>query len=278
MIKDEFFTLANSVKIPKVGFGTWQIPDGEVCVNSVSDAIKVGYRHIDTAYAYGNEKSIGKVLKECGLSREEVFITSKCPAEIKTYQGCIDHFNASLSMLGLEYMDLYLIHAPWPWSEVGKDCKEGNIEVWKAMVELYNAGKIRSIGVSNFQPEDIENIVNATGFYPHVNQIRFFIGNPQEHIVKYCSEHNILVEAYSPFATGKILESPMLVEMANKYNTTVSQICLSYCIMRNTLPLPKSTHIDRITANLNCDLKLSSEDMELLNSYKEESLVKPLRS
>ena len=186
MIKDEYFVLYNGVKIPKIGFGTWQIADGEQAYNSVMHALKAGYTHIDTAHAYGNEKSVGKAIKDSGIKREDVFITTKVPAEIKTYEGAVKHIEESLANLGVDYIDLHLIHAPWPWSAIGMDCKDGNVEVWKALIEFYNAGKIRSIGVSNFHVKDIEYIVEKTGFKPMANQIRFFIGNTQEEITQYC--------------------------------------------------------------------------------------------
>lgn len=266
MIKDEYYVLYNGVKIPKIGFGTWQIPNGEVAYNSVLCALKAGYRHIDTASAYGNEESVGKAIKDSGISREEIFITTKIPAEIKTYDEAVKCINKSLELLGVDYLDLNLIHAPWPWSEVGKECGDGNVEVWKALIEFYNAGKIRAIGVSNFHVKDIKYIVDKTNFKPMANQIRFFIGNTQEDITNYCQENDILIEAYSPFATGELLTNEKMLEMANKYNTSVPKICLRYCLERKTLPIPKSVTESRIIDNINLDFELNAEDMEYLNS------------
>lgn len=277
-VRDMEFTLANGVKIPAIGFGTWQVEDGDEAYNSCVTALKAGYRHIDTAYVYGNEKSVGRALKDSGLRRDEVFITTKLPAEIKGYNETIQYFNESLANLDCEYIDLYLIHAPWPWSNVGQDCTEGNVESWKAMVDLYKANKIRAIGVSNFHPENIIPLYEATKVMPLVNQIRFFIGNTQEKIVKFCEENKILVEAYSPFATGGILEHPILLKLASKYNTTPAKICLRYCIQRNTLPLPKSVHEKRIYDNLDFDFVISDEDMVYLNNLAPIGQVKPLRS
>lgn len=278
MIKDEFYQLANGVKIPKVAFGTWQIPNEEA-YNATLDALKAGYRHIDTADAYGNEEGVGKAIKDFGIKREDVFITTKLPAEIKSYDEALEHFEGSLKRLGVDYIDLYLIHAPWPWSEQGKDCEKGNIEVWKAFIKLYNEGKVRSIGVSNFQPENIDNLIDATDFVPHVNQIRFFISNTQERITDYCQRRNILIEAYSPLATGKALLEDRIVEMANKYQVTPAQLCLRYCLERNTLPLPKSTHKERIIDNLKLDFKIEKDDLDILNHIDEpEYLKKKYRS
>ena len=210
--------------------------------------------------------------------KKDLFITTKLPAEIKTYDGAMKHFNESLANLNTDYLDLYLIHAPWPWSNVGQDCTDGNIEVWKAFIELYNAKKIRAIGVSNFHVKDIEALIKATGFKPMVNQIRFFIGNTQEKITKYCQENDILIQAYSPLATGEILGNPMLDDMVKKYNTTKAKLCIRYCIERGTLPLPKSIHEDRIKANLDVDFEISKEDMDYLNSLVHICSTRPLRS
>lgn len=278
MIKDLTFKLYNGVTIPAIGFGTWQVKTGEEAFNSVKWALEAGYTHIDTAFAYGNEDSVGKAIKESKIPREKIFITTKLPADIKTYDGTIAHFNDSLKNLDVDYIDLYLIHAPWPWSNVGQDCKEGNIEAWKAIVSLYEQKKIRSIGVSNFQPEDIIPLIEATNVKPMVNQIRYFVGNTQQRVTQYCQENDILVEAYSPFATGEILNNDKLSEIANKYNTSIPKVCLAFCIQNNTLPLPKSVHKDRIFDNIDINFKLSDEDMEYLNSLKEIGSTRPLRS
>ncbi len=278
MIKDEYYTLYNGVKIPKVGFGTWQTPDGDVCYNATLEALKAGYRHIDTALVYGNEESIGRAIKDSLINREEIFITSKCPADIKTYEGAIKSFETSLNLLGVEYIDLYLIHAPWPWSNVGSNYTEGNKKVWRAMVDLYNKGKIRAIGVSNFHPEDIEPLIQDTKIKPMVNQIRYFLGNTQPNVTKYCQDNDILVEAYSPLATGKILNNDILLKVSKKHNVSPALICLRYCLENNTLPLPKSIHKDRIISNLLLDFKLDSEDIKLLDTIHDESLDRPLRS
>ena len=278
MIKNEFFELHNGVKIPAIGFGTWQVKDGDEAYESTLWALEAGYRHIDTAHAYGNEASVGKALRECGIAREEIFVTTKLPSHIKTFEGAKEHFYESLNSLGLEYLDLYLIHAPWPWSNIGEDCTEGNIEAWSAMIDLYNEGKIRAIGVSNFAVKDIEAIVNATGVKPTVNQIRYFIGNRQDAITDYCQANGILIEAYSPLATGEIANHEKLADTAKKYGVSIAQLCIRYCIEKNTLPLPKSVHKERIIANIDLDFHIEKEDMDYLDSIGRIGAVKDLRS
>lgn len=277
MIINETYTLSNGVKIPKVGFGTWQSKSGEEAYNSVLWALEAGYRHIDTAYAYGNEESVGKAIKDSGVKREDIFVVTKLPAEIKSYDGAMKHFESSLKALGTGYIDLYLIHAPWPWTEVGKDCTEGNIEVWKAFCELYKSGKVKSIGVSNFHPENIGPLIKATGVKPMVNQIRYFVGNTQEKVSEYCIQNGILIEAYSPLATGELLENGTLDPLAQKYAKSVAKICLRYCLQKGVLPLPKSTHRERILDNTDLDFEISKEDMAYLDSLHHIASTRQLR-
>ena len=276
MIKQEYYTLYNGVQIPKIGFGTWQTPN-EQAYEAVIHALNAGYRHIDTAVVYENETGVGKAIKDSGIPREELFITTKIPADIKTYEGAVASIEKSLVDLGLDYIDLHLIHAPWPWSEVGKDCKDGNVEVWKALIEYYNAGKIRSIGVSNFHVADVEYLIEKTNFKPMVNQIRFFIGNTQEPITQYCQANNILIEAYSPMATGELISNEIVQKIADKYNTTNSKICLRYCIERNTLPLPKSVTKSRIYDNIDLDFEISKEDMKYLDDLYHIASTRKMR-
>ena len=264
------YVLKNGVKMPKVGFGTWQIPDGEICYNAVSMALKHGYRHIDTAAAYGNEASVGKAIKDSGLAREEVFVTSKLQSHIKTYQGALDAFEKTMKELDIDYLDLYLIHAPWPWNEIGKDCSSGNVEAFKAMEKLYREGKIRAIGVSNFSPSDLDNILKHCEIIPHVNQIAFFIGNNQEETHRYCNDKGILVEAYSPLAIGYALTNETIQNMAKTYGVTPAQLCIRYCIEKGTAPLPKSTHESRIIENTGLDFKMKEEDVAFLDTIKND--------
>ena len=277
MIKDEFYVLSNGVRIPKIGLGTWQ-SSKEDAYNACMYALKAGYKHIDTAYVYENEDAVGRAIKDSKVKREDIFVTTKLPANIKTYDEAISSFYESLKNLGLDYIDLYLIHAPWPWSNVGEDYTSGNIEVWKAMIKLYNEGLIKAIGVSNFHEKDIEALIQATNFKPMVNQIRYFIGNTQDNISRYCQNNKILIEAYSPLATGELVDMDILDVYAKKYNTTRAKLCIRYCIEKNTLPLPKSVHEQRIIDNLDVDFKISNDDMEYLDSLYHIASTRPFRS
>lgn len=272
------FKLYNGVEIPEIGFGTWQIKPGDEAYKSTLTALEAGYRHIDTAYAYENEESVGKAVRDFGIKREEVFVTTKLPSHIKNYREAKDYFNRSQDNLNLDYIDLYLIHAPWPWSNIGQDCTEGNIEAWKAFIDIYKEKRVRAIGVSNFHKGDIGAIVKATGVKPMVNQIRYFIGNTQPNISDYCKEEGILVEAYSPLATGELIGNQTLEKLAKKYQRSVAQLCLRYCLQRGVLPLPKSTNKDRIKANLEVDFIISDEDMAYLDGLSELGSKKHLRS
>ncbi|GAA0363800.1 aldo/keto reductase [Alkalibacterium iburiense] len=262
------FTMHNGVTIPAIGFGTWQIPNEEA-YDSVTIALKNGYTHIDTALAYGNEENVGKAIKDFDLPREEVFITSKLPAQIKGYQETLDAFEETITNLGVDYLDLYLIHAPWPWDQKGTDHTEGNIQSWKAMEKLYNDGKIRSIGVSNFEISDIQALLDNCDTVPMVNQIVFYAGRDQEDLLAFCKEHNILVEAYSPLATGQLLDDPVIKEIADKYEATPAQLLIQYCLQRDTLPLPKSTHEERIIENKTLEFTISDDDMEKLKQVED---------
>ena len=277
MIKDEFYVLSNGVKIPKIGLGTWQSSKDDTYTACMA-AIKAGYKHIDTAYVYENEDAVGKALKDSKVKREDVFITTKLPANIKTYDGAIESFYESLKNLGLDYIDLYLIHAPWPWDNQGADYNAENIEVWKAMIKLYNQGLVRAIGVSNFHENEIDSLIKATNFVPMVNQIRFFIGNTQAPLTRYCQNNKILVEAYSPLATGELVDMDILDNLANKYNTTRAKLCIRYCIEKNTLPLPKSVHEERIIDNLDIDFTIDGADMDYLDSLYHIASTRKYRS
>jgi diketogulonate reductase-like aldo/keto reductase len=266
---NEYFELNTGAKIPKIAFGTWQIPNGETAYNSVAFALKNGYRHIDTARAYGNEESVGKAIRDSGIAREEIFVTTKLPAEIKTHDGALESFETTMSALGLDYVDLYLIHAPWPWGDRGSDHTEGNIQAYKAMEEIYKSGRGKAIGVSNFSVSDLQAILDNTDVVPAANQIRFFIGNTEEDVTTFCQQKNILIEAYSPLATGKILENKDVIAIADKYGKSVAQVCIRYTLQRGTLPLPKSTHEERILENIDVDFEISDQDMELLNNLKD---------
>lgn len=269
MISNQYFTLSNGVKIPPIGFGTWQIPDGKIAYDAVSFALRNGYKHIDTANAYGNEASVGRAVRDLGNKRNEIFITSKLPAETKTYEGALKSFDKTIENLGLDYVDLYLIHAPWPWAEKGKDLTRENINVWKAMEEICKSGRCSAIGVSNFNISDLTAIMENCNIKPMANQIKFFIGYTQEEITQFCQKNNILVEGYSPLATGAILENKTIAAMAQKYNTTLPKICIRYVLQRGVLPLPKSVHPEYILQNADVDFEITDDDMKYLDSLND---------
>lgn len=267
-MKKETFTFHNGITIPSIGFGTWQIPNEEA-YNSVTMALKNGYTHIDTALAYQNEENVGKAIREFDIAREDVFITSKLPAERKGYQETLDAFNETITNLGADYLDLYLIHAPWPWSDIGKDCTQGNIDSWKAMEKLYNEGKIKAIGVSNFSVSDLQAILDNCDIVPMANQIPFYIGKDQTDLLDFCEKHSIVIEAYSPLATGQLLDSTELKEIADKYGVTTAQLAIRYCLDKDTLPLPKSIHEERIIQNRQMDFEISEEDLSTLDKMED---------
>jgi len=267
-ILDETFTLNTGATIPKIGFGTWQIPNGEEAYNSTALALANGYRHIDTALVYGNEASVGKAIRDSGIDRSELFITTKLPAEIKDASKVQEAFETSLINLGLEYVDLYLIHAPWPWSERGADYRKENGEVWTQMEAIYKTGRAKAIGVSNFVVSDLEALFETAEVIPAVNQIRYFIGSTQNDTVGYGNSKGILAEAYSPLATGALLENKEIAAIAEKYGKTVAQISLRFVLQNDLLPLPKSTNEVRIKQNTDLDFEIAPEDMDYLNSLE----------
>lgn len=266
MVLQEKYILSNGVMVPKIGLGTWQIPNGEEAYNSVMYALKNGYRHIDTAAAYGNEESVGQAIRDSKIPREEIFVTTKLPAECKGYDIAKECFEKSLSDLGLDYIDMYLIHAPWPWDQWGADCTEGNIESWRAIEEIYETGKARSIGVSNFEPKHLEPVIANCNVVPMINQISFHIGNTQRETVDYCKTKNIQIMAYSPLATGKIVNDEYIEKIAEKYDATIPQICVRYCIQKGNIVIPKSTKEERIISNVQVEFEISKEDMEYLDN------------
>jgi diketogulonate reductase-like aldo/keto reductase len=267
-ILNQTFTLSNGVQMPKIGLGTWQVKNGDEAYHSVLLALKHGYRHIDTAEGYQNEESVGRAVRDSLIPREEIFVTSKLESHIKTYEGALEAFDKTLKALQFDYLDLFLIHAPWPWSEIGKDCRTGNVLAYKAMEKLYKEGKIRAIGVSNFSPSDMDNIIEHCEIVPHVNQIGYFIGIDQKATLDYCHAKNIVVEAYSPLGIGYLLSNPDIGTIAKKYHVSPAQICIRYCIQKNTAPLPKSTHEDRIIQNTQVDFEIKAEDMAFLDTIK----------
>lgn len=229
-LKDTY-KLANGVEIPVVGFGTWQTPSGEVAEESVLAALKAGYRHIDTAAAYGNEESVGKGIKASGVPREELFITTKLWNKHHSYALAKQAIEDSLTKLGVDYLDLYLIHWPNP-IDFRENWEQANAEAWRAMEEAVEAGKIRAIGVSNFRPHHLDALLKTAKIKPVVNQIFLNPSDLQPEVVAYNDAHDILSEAYSPLGTGKIFDVPELKEVADKYNKTVAQVVLRWVATR----------------------------------------------
>ena len=269
-VKDLKFKLYNGVEIPSIGFGTWQISNDDV-YQATLEALKAGYRHIDTAYRYEIEEGVGRAIKDSGIPREEIFVTTKLPSDIKSYEGAVYHFNDSLKKLGLDYIDLYLIHAPWPWSMVGRNCRDKNADVWKAFEEFYLAKKVRAIGISNFNRNDITHLINHSQIKPMVNQIQYNICKTEEDVVNCCKENGILVEAYSPIATGRLLNNANIEKIAEKYNKSVAQICIRYCLEQGIVALPKAVKKDHILANIDVDFHILEEDMDYLKSLADPS-------
>lgn len=263
------YKLSNGVEIPNIGFGTWMISN-ENAKEVVKNAIAVGYRHIDTAEAYGNEEGVGLGIKESKIAREEIFVTTKIDANEKTYDGAKRLLEESLRKLDIGYIDLVIIHAPEPWNKFREDVdyNKENLEVWKVLEEAYSDGKVRAIGVSNFEIDDLQNIIDNAKIKPMVNQILTHISNTPLKLIKYCEENNILVEAYSPIAHGAVLNNEEIKAIASKYNVTVAQLCMRYCLQLGLLPLPKSENIEHMKNNLDVDFKISDEDMEILKNVK----------
>ena len=266
MDRNSTYELSNGVRIPVLGFGTWQSADGDEAYNAVLSALRAGYRHIDTAAAYENEESVGKAIndfmKESGVSRKDLFVTTKL------WNG--DHgrtltekaIDESLSKLGLDYLDLYLIH--WPNPLKFRDCwAEKNAESWKEMEDAVKDGKIRAIGLSNFWEHHIEALLKTAVMKPMVNQIKICPGQSQKKLVEYSKKLGMVVEGYSPLGTGAIFSNEFMKSLSEKYKRSIAQICIRWSIQSGCIPLPKSVTESRIKENLNVfDFELDAEDIE----------------
>lgn len=262
------FQLHNNVSIPAIGFGTYKLVDGSICVEAVKTALKHNYRHIDTAAVYANEKSVGIAIRESTIPREELFVTSKVWNTKRGYRTTMKAFEASLERLGLDYLDLYLIH--WPANTLQFDnAKELNADTWRALETLYTEGKVRAIGVSNFLPHHLEDLMEKAKIVPMVNQIEYHPGYTQQETVDFCQQHNIIVEAWSPLARGRVLEEPLLLELADKYAVSVGAICLQFALQQGIVVLPKSEKEARIVANISIDFELSLEDIKRIQQLPE---------
>ena len=279
MILNEMFTLSNGVEIPKLGLGTWVIEDDKVA-QAVCDALTIGYRHIDTAQGYMNERGVGEGIRKCGIPREEIFVTTKLDAFTKDYDGAASAIDGSLQKLGLEYIDLMIIHSPQPWTDFREDNHffEGNREAWRALEDAYKVGKLRAIGVSNFEQVDLENILEHCRVKPMVNQILAHISNTPKELIDYCQQNDILVEAYSPIAHGEILKNEEIAAIAERYEVSIAQLCIRYCLQLGALPLPKTANTEHMRENSKVDFEISEADMNILKAigriknYGESSL------
>lgn len=266
----EMFTLANGVTIPAIGLGTWQMSPEEA-EQMTSYAIQNGYIHIDTARTYGNEEGVGRGIKNSGVAREDFFLTTKVSGFSKTYEEAKQDIEDSLAALDTDYIDLVIIHAPRPWDEMFPDGPieklyfDENLAVWRAMGEAYEAGKIKAIGVSNFEIDDLVNLLENVKIKPMLNQIKYHIGHRDEQLIQFCQENDIVVEAYSPIGTGKLLNNPDIKMIADKYGKSVAQITIRYCYQKGLVVLPKSVHEEYIDNNADIDFEISASDMDYLN-------------
>lgn len=263
-------TLANGIKIPQLGLGTWFIDDSSVA-EAVKSAAKLGYRHFDTAQAYGNERGVGEGIRNSGVPRDELFVVSKVAAEHKTYEDAKKSIDETLEKMGLDYLDMMIIHSPQPWAEVNQSDNryvEGNRAAWKALEDAYKEGKLRAIGVSNFQIEDLKSLMEVCEVKPMVNQILLHISNTPLELVEYCQKNGIAVEAYSPIAHGEILGQPEIAEMAKNYGVTVPQLCIRYTLQLGAISLPKTANPDHMKGNAEVDFEISDKDLETLKNFK----------
>jgi diketogulonate reductase-like aldo/keto reductase len=269
MILQETYTLANGVEIPKLGLGTWMIPDGDAA-RVVSDAIEVGYRHFDTAQAYANERGVGEGLRTSDLPRDQLFLATKLAAECKSYGEAKTLIDGSLRTLGLDHIDLMLIHSPQPWADFreGDHFFEGNLEAWRALEEAHTAGKLRAIGVSNFERPDLDNLFDNASIKPMVNQVLAHVGATPFDLIDYSRSKGILVEAYSPVAHGALLNNPEVGALAQKYGVSVPQLCIRYVLQLGLLPLPKTATPAHMRTNAAVDFEISDADIETLKAAK----------
>ncbi len=263
------FVLKNGLEIPEIGVGTWQIPDGDDVKNAVLFALENGYTHIDTAKIYENEKGIGDAIKESQLDRKDIFLTTKVWNTSRGYQSTLDAFEKSLELLQTDYIDLYLIH--WPANSKQFDnWKELNSETWRAMEHLYNQGNIKAIGVCNFLGHHLENLAETAKISPMVNQIEYHPGYLQNDVVDYCKKNNILVEAWSPIGSGRLLDNELLKNVAEKYKVSVAQLCIKFCLQNGVLPLPKSVSPKNILANIGVNtFTIDNDDMQTISAMEE---------
>ena len=267
---NEIMRLSNGVEIPQLALGTWLIDDDKVAA-AVKAAIDIGYIHIDTAQAYENERGVGEGIRTSGIARDKLFVTTKVAAEHKDYKSAAEGIDESLRKMGLDYIDMMIIHSPQPWVKVNQSDDryfEGNLEAWRALTDAYKAGKLRAIGVSNFQKEDIDNIWNNAEIKPMVNQVLCHIANTPLDLIRYCQDKGIVMEAYSPVAHGEAMKIPAIGEMAKKYGVTIPQLCIRYDIQLGMIVLPKTANPAHMKSNAEVEFVISDDDMEILKKVE----------
>lgn len=264
-MREEFRELSNGVKIPIVGFGTYKLDNDEVC-NMVKEAIKLGYRSIDTASFYKNEEGVGKGIKESNINREDLFITTKVWIDDDGYENTIKAFEKSLAKLDLEYIDLYLVH--WPTEKIK--------ETWRALEDLYRKGMVRAIGVCNCDKNQLESIIEFADINPMVNQVELHPNRTEKDLLKICKRHNIVVEAWSPIKRGALMSNLTIKELAKKYNKSEVQIILRWHLQNNVIAIPKTSSIERAKENINIfDFEISKEDMKKIDDLNTGERMKP---
>lgn len=265
MIFDEHYTLSNGVEIPKLGLGTWFIDDDKAA-QAVQEAVQLGYRLIDTAQAYGNERGVGEGVRRCGAARSTLFVASKVAAERKTYESAARSIDETLNTMGLDYLDQIIIHSPQPWAEFRTEKRyfAENREVWRALEDAYEAGRVRVIGVSNFLQDDLANLLEVCRIRPMVNQILLHVSRTDTALLDFCRENDILAEAYSPIAHGEALKNPAIAAMAARYGVTAAQLCIRYVIQLGTVALPKTADPVHMKDNAAVDFLISDSDMAAL--------------
>ena len=260
--------LSNGVEIPVLALGTWLVDDAKA-EEAVKTAVQMGYRHVDTAQAYGNEHGVGEGIRNCGVAREEIFVTSKVAAEHKTYESASASIDKTLADMGLDYLDMMIIHSPQPWDKVNQSedrYVEGNRSAWRALEDAYKAGKLRAIGVSNFLQEDIESLWETAEIKPMVNQVLCHISNSPLELIDFCQKKGIVMEAYSPVAHGEALKNVEIAKMAEKYGVTIPQLCIRYDLQLGMVTLPKTANPEHMKENADVGFEISSADMEILKA------------
>ncbi len=261
---NDCFTLYNGVSIPCIGFGTYKAATGNSS-DIIASAIEAGYRFFDTASFYGTETYLAQAIAQTGIARNDLFITSKVWKEEMGYSETKEAFKRTLANLNTDYLDLYLIH--WPRKSLDSEWKQTCIETWRAMEELYESGKIRAIGLSNFLPHHMDVILENCKIKPMVNQLEVHPGYTQEAAIQYCKENNILVQAWSPLGRQRVLQEPIIMELASKYKVSPAQLCLRFLLQKGINVLPKASVMERMKNNMDIfSFTITNEDMHRLNT------------